>query len=144
MDRAVVGEVDVISGLQNTITILGPRLKDVSLSREYEKDLPGIPGRGGELNQVWTNLIDNAIDAVDGRGSITIRAYVEGAAWWSRSSTTGVGYRARRRSTSSSLSTPQRTSGPGPGSGWISCGASSPVMEARSLSSQSLGRHVSR
>ena len=78
MDRAVVGEVDVISGLQNTITILGPRLKDVSLSREYEKDLPGIPGRGGELNQVWTNLIDNAIDAVDGRGSITIRAYVEG------------------------------------------------------------------
>jgi signal transduction histidine kinase len=79
MDRAVVGEVDVISGLQNTITILGPRLKEVSLSREYEKDLPGIPGRGGELNQVWTNLIDNAIDAVDGRGSITIRAYVEGA-----------------------------------------------------------------
>ena len=78
MDRAVVGEVDVISGLQNTIIILGPRLKDVSLSREYEKDLPGIPGRGGELNQVWTNLIDNAIDAVDGRGSITIRAYVEG------------------------------------------------------------------
>src|SRR5215212_6140066 len=79
MDRAVVGEVDVISGLQNTLTILGPRLKDVSLSREYEKDLPRIPWRGGELNHVWTNLIDNAIDAVDGRGSITVRAYVEGA-----------------------------------------------------------------
>jgi signal transduction histidine kinase len=79
MDRAVVGEVDVISGLKNTLTILGPRLKDVTLLREYEKNLPGIPGSGGELNQVWTNLIDNAIDAVDGRGSITIRAYVEGA-----------------------------------------------------------------
>ncbi len=79
MDRAVVGEVDVISGLQNTITILGPRLKGISLLREYEKNLPGIPGRGGELNQVWTNLIDNAIDAVDERGSITITAYVEGA-----------------------------------------------------------------
>ena len=79
MDRAVVGEIDVISGLQNTLTILGPRLKDVSLLREYEKDLPRIPGHGGELNQVWTNLIDNAIDAVDGRGSITVRAYVEGA-----------------------------------------------------------------
>src|SRR5215217_35205 len=78
MDRAVVGEVDVISGLQNTLTMLGPRLKDVSLFREFEKALPGIPGRGGELNQVWTNLIDNAIDAVDGRGSITIRTYVEG------------------------------------------------------------------
>src|SRR5215211_6673249 len=78
MDRAVVGEVDVISGLQNTLTILEPRLKDVSLVREYEKDLPRIPGRGGELNQVWTNLIDNAIDAVDGRGSITVRTYMEG------------------------------------------------------------------
>ena len=78
MDRSVVGEVDVISGLQNTLTILEPRLKDVSLVREYEKDLPGLPGRGGELNEVWTNLIDNAIDAVDGRGSITIRTYVEG------------------------------------------------------------------
>src|SRR5918992_302420 len=75
MDRAAVGEVDVISGVQNTLTILGPRLKSVSLSREYEENLPGIPGRGGELNQVWTNLIDNAIDAVDGRGSITVRAY---------------------------------------------------------------------
>jgi signal transduction histidine kinase len=79
MDRAVVGEVDVISGLENTLAILGPRLKGVSLLREYEKDLPGIRGRGGELNQVWTNLIDNAIDAVDGRGSITVKAYVEGA-----------------------------------------------------------------
>ncbi|HVD43898.1 MAG TPA: cyclic nucleotide-binding domain-containing protein, partial [Rubrobacter sp.] len=54
MDRAVVGEVDVISGLQNTLTILGPRLKDVTLLREHEKNLPGIQGRGGELNQVWT------------------------------------------------------------------------------------------
>ncbi len=79
MDRAAAGEVDVISGLQNTLTILGPRLKNVTLSREYEKNLPAIPGRGGELNQVWTNLIDNAIDAVDGRGSITVRAYAEGA-----------------------------------------------------------------
>jgi signal transduction histidine kinase len=49
------------------------------LSREYEKNLPAIPGRGGELNQVWTNLLDNAIDAVDGHGSITARAYTEGA-----------------------------------------------------------------
>jgi signal transduction histidine kinase len=78
MDRASLGVVDVISGLENTLTILGTRLKSVSVRREYEESLPEIPGRGGELNQVWTNLIDNAIDAVDGRGSITIRAYVEG------------------------------------------------------------------
>jgi signal transduction histidine kinase len=79
MDRASLGVVDVISGLENTLTILGPRLKSVTFRREYEESLPEIPGRGGELNQVWTNLIDNAIEAVDGRGSITIRAYVEGA-----------------------------------------------------------------
>jgi signal transduction histidine kinase len=79
MDRASVGVVDVISGVENTLTILGPRLKGVTLRREYEENLPGIPGRGGELNQVWTNLIDNAIDAVDGRGSIVVRAFTEGA-----------------------------------------------------------------
>jgi signal transduction histidine kinase len=77
MDRAAVGEVDVISGLENTLTILEPRLKGVTLRREYQENLPRIPGRGGELNQVWTNLIDNAIDAVDGDGSITVRAHVE-------------------------------------------------------------------
>ena len=79
MDRAPIGEVDVISGLQNTLTILGPRLKDVFVRQEYDEGLPEIPGRGGELNQVWTNLIDNAIDAVDGCGSIILRAYVEDA-----------------------------------------------------------------
>jgi len=79
MDRATVGEVDVISGLENTLTILGPRLKGVTLRQEYEEKLPLIPGRGGELNQVWTNLIDNAIDAVDGDGEITVRTHVEGS-----------------------------------------------------------------
>jgi signal transduction histidine kinase len=77
MDRAAVGEVDVISGLENTLTILEPRLKGVTLRREYQENLPRIPGRGGELNQVWTNLIDNAVDAVQGRGEIVVRAYVK-------------------------------------------------------------------
>jgi DNA integrity scanning protein DisA with diadenylate cyclase activity/CRP-like cAMP-binding protein len=89
MDRAVVGEVDVISGLQNTLTILGPRLKGISLSTEYEKDLPNIPGRGSELNQVWTNVIDNAIDAVEGRGSS------RGRRRWVRDTTRGAGPRLR-------------------------------------------------
>ncbi|HEX5850691.1 MAG TPA: ATP-binding protein, partial [Rubrobacter sp.] len=43
--------------------------------REYEENLPRVRGNGGELNQVWTNLIDNAADALDGRGNITLRAY---------------------------------------------------------------------
>jgi signal transduction histidine kinase len=77
MDRAAVGEVDVVSGLENTLTILGHKLKGVSVRREYAEDLPKVQGNGGELNQVWTNLIDNAADAVDGRGNITVRAFVE-------------------------------------------------------------------
>ena len=75
MDRAAVDEVDVTAGLDNTLTILGHRLKGVSVQREYEQDLPKVQGNGGELNQVWTNLIDNAADAVDGRGNITLRAF---------------------------------------------------------------------
>jgi signal transduction histidine kinase len=75
MDRAGVDEVDVTVGLDNTLTILGHRLKGVSVQREYEENLPRVRGNGGELNQVWTNLIDNAADAVDGRGNITLRAH---------------------------------------------------------------------
>ena len=77
MDRAAVDEVDVTAGLDNTLTILGHRLKGVTVHREYEQDLPHVQGNGGELNQVWTNLIDNAADAVDGRGNITLRAFAQ-------------------------------------------------------------------
>ncbi len=77
MDRAGVDDVDVTAGLDNTLTILGHRLKGVSVRREYEENLPRVRGNGGELNQVWTNLIDNAADAVDGRGNITLRTYAQ-------------------------------------------------------------------
>jgi signal transduction histidine kinase len=75
MDRAGGDEIDVTVGLGNTLTILGHRLKGVSVRQEYEENLPTVRANGGELNQVWTNLIDNAADAVDGRGNITLRAY---------------------------------------------------------------------
>ena len=77
MDRAAAGEVDVIAGLENTLTILGHKLKGVSVRRVYEEDLPKIQGNGGGLNQVWTNLLDNAADALNGRGNITVEAFVE-------------------------------------------------------------------
>ena len=78
MDRGAPLEVDVVSGLENTLTILGHKLKGVTVQREYEDNLPKVPGHGGELNQVWTNLLDNAADAVDGRGRITLRAFEDG------------------------------------------------------------------
>ncbi|HEX6709497.1 MAG TPA: ATP-binding protein [Rubrobacter sp.] len=73
MDRASYAETDVREGLETTLTILGHKMKDASLEREYEEDLPEIWANAGELNQVWTNLIENAIDAVDKDGNITVR-----------------------------------------------------------------------
>ena len=79
MDKAASKKVDVHEGLNSTLIMLGHKLKkgDVEVVRDYEKDLPHVCGHAGELNQVWTNLLDNAIDAVDGRGRITVRTASE-------------------------------------------------------------------
>jgi signal transduction histidine kinase len=78
MDRAAYAETDVRVGLENALTILGHKLKGVTVVREYADDLPRIWANAGELNQVWTNLIDNAADAVAGRGRIWIKAFQDG------------------------------------------------------------------
>ena len=78
MDRAPVQDVDVHQGIEDTITILGHKLKrGIEIVREYDRDLPHIEIRGSELNQVWTNLIDNSIAAMGEQGTITIRTYRE-------------------------------------------------------------------
>ena len=64
MDRAPTQEVDVNEGLDNTLAILRYRLAGIQVERDYDESLPRITAHGGELNQVWTNLIDNAVDAV--------------------------------------------------------------------------------
>jgi signal transduction histidine kinase len=75
MAKAASREVDVHAGLNSTLIMLGYKLKkgDVEVVRDYEKDLPPVYGHASELNQVWTNLLDNAIDAIEGHGRITIR-----------------------------------------------------------------------
>lgn len=73
MDQAPLQEVDIHEGLENTLTILGHKLKNVMVVRNYDRTLPHVPVYGSELNQVWTNLIDNAIDALEGHGQLTIR-----------------------------------------------------------------------
>jgi signal transduction histidine kinase len=67
---------DVRVGIDSTLTMLGHKLKKkaIRIAREYDEDLPLIPANAGELNQVWTNLIDNAIDAVDEGGQLRLRA----------------------------------------------------------------------
>ena len=75
MDRSPEHKpTDVRDGIDNTLTLLSHRLKqkNIRLVREYRDDLPLIPANAGELNQVWTNLVDNATDAVDEGGEIRI------------------------------------------------------------------------
>lgn len=75
LDQAPVQRVDVRIGLEQTLVILRHRLREgVNVVWELEADLPEIEAFGSELNQVWTNLIDNATDAMDGSGTLTIRA----------------------------------------------------------------------
>lgn len=73
LDRAPVQEIDVTTGIENTLVILRSKWKaGVTVHRSYNPDLPAIEAYGSELNQVWTNLIDNAIDAMDGAGDLSI------------------------------------------------------------------------
>ena len=75
MDQAAMQDVDLRDDLDNTLKIFGHWLKKgITVSRDYDADLPRICAYGSELNQVWTNLIDNAIDAMDGKGQLLIRA----------------------------------------------------------------------
>jgi signal transduction histidine kinase len=74
MDQAPEQEVDVHRGIESTLTMLKFRLKrGVEVKRELDPNLPRIFAHGSELNQVWTNLIDNAIDAMGGKGELRIR-----------------------------------------------------------------------
>jgi len=74
LDKARFESMDVHDGLESTLIILGHKLKrGVEVVRNYDRRLPKICAQAGELNQVWTNVIDNAIDAMDGKGTLTVR-----------------------------------------------------------------------
>jgi signal transduction histidine kinase len=73
MDRAPHQILDVHELLDSTLVMLSRKIGDVRVVKEYDRTLPDIPVYGAELNQVWTNLIDNALQAMDGSGTLTIR-----------------------------------------------------------------------
>jgi signal transduction histidine kinase len=80
MDRGALVEVDLHEGLETTLTVLSYKLKHttIALVRDYDRALPKLTVRGSELNQVWTNLLDNAIDALGEQGTITITTRADG------------------------------------------------------------------
>ena len=78
MDQLPEQEIDIHQGLDSTLTMLKFRLKKgVTVIRDYDKTVPRLFAHGSELNQVWTNLIDNAIDAMGGKGELRIRTAQE-------------------------------------------------------------------
>jgi len=78
VDRGTVHPVDVNEGLDNTLVIFQHELKSgITVTREFAGDLPAVQAYGSELNQVWTNLIDNAVDAMAGRGTLVLRTRSE-------------------------------------------------------------------
>jgi len=79
MDRGRLQRLDVHDGLESTLAMLGHKLKTgITVHREYDRSLPQICASGSELNQVWTNLVDNAAAAMNGRGNLWIRTGREG------------------------------------------------------------------
>jgi signal transduction histidine kinase len=78
MDQAPVQNVDIVKTLETTLTIMNHKLKrGVEVKRDYQKIPFLVDSFGSELNQVWTNLIDNAIDAMGGKGELRVRTYRE-------------------------------------------------------------------
>ena len=78
MDQASVQDVDLRRGLDSTVVMLGSKLSGTTVEKDYDPALPLVPAWPAELNQVWTNLLDNAAHAVDGRGTIVLRTRREG------------------------------------------------------------------
>ncbi|HET6529043.1 MAG TPA: ATP-binding protein [Actinoplanes sp.] len=78
MDRAAHQWIDVHTGLDTTLVMLNHKIGEgVTVVKEYDRSLPQIPAHPAELNQVWTNLIDNAVQAMNGAGTLTIRTFAE-------------------------------------------------------------------
>ncbi len=78
LDQAPLQEIDIHDGLENTLTILRNKWKQgITINRNYTRNLPKIEAYASELNQVWTNIIDNALDAMKGEGELTLCTYPE-------------------------------------------------------------------
>jgi signal transduction histidine kinase len=78
MDRAPFQRANVHEGIKSTVAMLAGKLEGVTVVKDFDRSLPPIPLYAGELNQVWTNLIDNALQAMDGQGTLTLRTSLDG------------------------------------------------------------------
>jgi signal transduction histidine kinase len=78
MDRAALQSIDLTAGIDSTLAMLAPKLVGIEVVRDFGTEVPRIDAYAAELNQVWTNVIDNALDAMDGTGTLRLSTYVDG------------------------------------------------------------------
>jgi signal transduction histidine kinase len=78
MDRSPHERADIHLGLKSTLVMLSSKLEHVEVVKDFDRSIPPVPIYVGELNQVWTNLIDNAVQAMDGHGTLTVRTRLDG------------------------------------------------------------------
>ena len=78
MDLAPIQDVDLVQSVENTLAVLHPRLQEMTVLRDYDPSLPTITAYGAELNQIWTALIENAVDATQGRGTLKVSVGLKG------------------------------------------------------------------
>jgi signal transduction histidine kinase len=78
VDRAPFERADIHDGLKSTLSMMAGKLGGLAIVKDLDRSLPAVPIYGGELNQVWTNLIDNAAQAMNGNGTLTIRTSLDG------------------------------------------------------------------
>ena len=82
LDRASVQTINVTEGLESTLVMFGYKLRrDIKVERDFDPELPRIEAIPGELNQVWTNLIANALDAMGGTGTLRLTTRVDDLGW---------------------------------------------------------------
>jgi signal transduction histidine kinase len=78
VDRAPFERTDIHDGLKSTLQMMAGKLEGLNVEKHLDRSLPAVPIYGGELNQVWTNLIDNAVQAMHGSGTLTLRTSLDG------------------------------------------------------------------
>ena len=120
MDQSPVQNVDIVKSLETTLTILNHKLKrGVTVQRDYQRVPFLVNSFGSELNQVWTNIIDNAIDAMGGQGELRVRTYREDACVVVEIADNGPGFQIKFCRTSLSHFSPPKALAREQGWGWI-------------------------
>ena len=120
MDRAPHERVDIHAGLKSTLVMLASKLEGLEVVKDFDPSLPKVPVYAGELNQVWTNLIDNAVQAMNGHGTLTVRTSMDGDRVRVEIGDTGPASPRSCAGASSNRSSPPSRSARALGSAWTS------------------------